>query len=223
MFNAGLLNGSLLNSSGGVVAPVDCYASAPGPLGAPAVTAYHDFTAALGDVVTTYAMDLIDGVGTAIRVPISSWQATLQTEVSNFVQCVIPACADWVTAINEAVTFVVYRRANLPDGTAVEYEMARAPLSQARFDRGPERYTCTISGYSTGFAVNEAPDATYDRTLFGIRSISTGQGTRVRCAIDWLLRPGHRVFAEDVSFIVGYINYYVPGFDGYMDVGDRNG
>ena len=40
---------------------------------------YHDFTATLGDVVTHYVMDL-DTPGGAVRVPISSWQATLQTD-----------------------------------------------------------------------------------------------------------------------------------------------
>lgn len=223
MFNLGLFNDGLLNDGGGgdPIPAIECYSSAPGPLGSPSVIAYHDFTGRLGDVVTTYVLDLLDAEDVAVRVPISSWQATLQTEGSNYVQCVIPACAEWVETINAATQFVIYRRAELPDGSAIEYEMARSPLEQARFDRGPERYTSTISGYATGFAVDEDPDPTYDRTLTGIRSISTGQGTRVRCSVDWLLRPGHRAFAEDVSFIVDYINYYVPGFDAYMDAGER--
>lgn len=214
----GVINGQEINGAGG---PQEAYIEIDSPLGAVTVLGFHDFSGAVGDLTTLYVLDMIDAEGAAVRVPIGSWQATLQTDVSSYVQCVIPACADWVGTISDSVEFVIYRRAVLPSGTALDYEMARAPLEQARFDRGPERYTCTISGYATAFAADEDPDAAYNRTLFGIRSISTGQGTRVRCAIDWLLRPGHRVFAEDVSFVVGYINYYVPGFDGYMDVGER--
>lgn len=213
----GIINGQEINGSG----DSNAYAEIGSPLGALSVLGYHDFSGAVGELTTRYVLDLIDAEGVAVRVPSSSWQATLQTDISSYVQCVIPACNDWVDTINEAVEFVVYRRAELPDGSVVEYEMARAPLEQARFDRGPERYTCTISGYSEAFAADEDPAPTFDRTLTGIRSISTGQGTRVRCSIDWLLRPGQRAFADDLDFVVGYINYYVPGFDGYMDVGTR--
>lgn len=197
-------------------------ASAPSVLSAAAAQVYHDFTGQLGDAVTLYVMDLITPTG-AVRVPISSWQATLQTGSSNYVQCVIPACLVWASAINTATEFVIYRKAVLTGGLALEYEMARAPATQVQFDRGPQRYTCTLSGYSTAFAEDLDPPAVFDRDLTGIRSISSGSGMRVRCAIDWLLRPGHRAYADGVPFVVGYINYYAPsGFDAYMDVGSRS-
>ena len=181
----------------------------------------NDFTTALGDVVTLYAMDLTTPSG-IVRVPISSWQATLQTSLSNYVQCVVPGAAPYVEAIGEATQFTIYRVAVLPSGLQLEYEMAAAPVQQARFDRGPSRYTCTISGYSPGFAPEEEPDAATDRTLNRIRSISSGQGgIRLRCEIDWLLRPSQRAFFDDGSFIVSYINYYVGAGDAYMDVGER--
>jgi hypothetical protein len=196
------------------------HAAAPGPLGLPSALLYNDFTGQLGDAVTLYVMDLITPTG-SVRIPISSWQATLQTGSSNYVQCVIPAVTMWASAINSATEFVISRRAVLPSGMALEQEMARAPAEQARFDRGPLRHTCTLSGYSTAFAANDNPPAVYDRALTGIRSISSGESNiRVRCAVDWLLRPGHRAFVDGVPFIVGYINYYAPsGFDSYMDVG----
>ena len=195
-------------------------ASAPSALGMPAIVAHHDFTGLLGDAVTLYVMDLITPTGT-VRIPISSWQATLQTGSSNYVQCVIPACTMWVSALNSATEFVISRRAVLSSGTAVEYEMARAPATTPQFDRGPQRHTCTLSGYTDAFAESEDPPAVYDRALTGIRSISSGSSYRVRCAVDWLLRPGHRAFVEDAPFVVAYINYYAPSeFDCYMDVGD---
>lgn len=202
--------------------PLACWSAAPSPLGAPTATAYHDFTGQLGDVITRYTMDLITPTGT-VRVPVSSWQATLQTGSSNYVQCVIPACTVWVGAILAATEFVISRRATLPNGAAIEMEMARAPADQAQFDQGPQRHTCTLSGYSDAFAEDLDPPATYDRTLAGVRSISTGEGNlRVRCAIDWLLRPGHRAYVNGTPFVVGYINCYAPsGFDAYMDAGSR--
>ncbi len=190
-------------------------------IGVVRVRAAHDFTGALGDATTRYVMDLLTPDG-AVRVPISSWQATLQTGSSNYVQCVVPACAPFVDAINTATEFVIYRRAEIPDGAAIEYEMARAPV-QAQFDRGPQRHTCTLSGYSPAFVADETPPAAYDRALVAVRSISSGQGgTRVRCAVDWLLRPGHRAFADGAPLVASYINYYSPSTgDSYMDVGER--
>ena len=197
------------------------FIAAPSMIGVVRVRAAHDFTGALGDATTRYVMDLLTPDG-AVRVPISSWQATLQTGSSNYVQCVVPACAPFIDAINTATEFVIYRRAEIPDGAAIEYEMARAPV-QAQFDRGPQRYTCTLSGYSPAFVADETPPAAYDRALVAVRSISSGSGgTRVRCAVDWLLRPGHRAFADGAPLVASYINYYSPSTgDSYMDVGER--
>lgn len=202
--------------------PMLATASAPTMLGAAQVLAYHDFTVGLGDVLTRYVLDLVTPTGT-VRVPMSSWQATLQTGRSNFVQAVVPAVLDWVTSINAATEFAIVRTASIPGGGVIEYEMARAPLGEARFDRGPNRYTCTLTGYSDGFAVDETPVAATDRTLQQVRSVSSGSGgVRVRCAIDWLLRPGQRALVDGVPFTVAYINYYVNGNDAYMDCGERN-
>lgn len=206
-------------SGGAAAVALEARSSAPSMLGAPAVLARHDFTGVLGDLVTLFVMDLVTPTGT-VRIPISSWQATLQTGSSNYVQCVIPACTMWVGAINSATEFVICRRAMLPDGTALEYEMARAPATSPQFDRGPERHTCTLSGYSDAFAASDNPPTIYDRSLAGVRSISSGSSYRVRCSVDWLLRPGHRAFVEGAPFVVKFINYYAPsGFDCYMDVG----
>jgi len=196
-------------------------ASAASPLGAARVALVHDFSVMLGDTVTHYVMDLTTP-GDAVRVPISSWQATLQTGASCYVQCVIPACLDWSEAINAADEFVVSRVADAPNAQ-IEYEMARSPIGQVSMARGPTNFTATVSGYAPAFAEDEDPPETYDRTLSDVRSVTTGTSpTRVRCAIDWLLRPGQRAYyADGASFVVRYINYYVPATgDAYMDVGE---
>lgn len=192
---------------------------APGPM----LSAWHDFTGLLGDVTSHYVMDL-DTPGGAVRVPVSSWQATLQAGLANYVQCVIPAASPFVSALETATAFTVRRRAVAPSGAAVEYVMATAPAQTVRFDRGPQRNTCTLSGYTPASApIGEAPPPSlYDRELVGVRSISSGAGgVRVRCSIDWTLRPGHRAFVEGAPFVVSYINYYVTGGDAYADVGER--
>ncbi len=202
--------------------PLAASASAPALLGGAAALAYHDFTGQLGDVTTRYVMDLVTPAG-ARRVPISSWQATLQTGSSNYVQCVVPACAPWVGDLAAATEFAICRRAVLPNGSAIEHEMARAPTLSLQFDRGPSRYTCTLSGYSDAFAADLDPPAATDRHLTGIRSVSSGSGNRrVRCAVDWLLRPGQRAWADGVPMVVDYINYYALAGDAYMDVGSRS-
>lgn len=202
--------------------PISGFTAAASPLGAPYAQAYHDFTAQLGDATTRYVMDLTTPGG-LVRVPISSWQATLQTGASNYVQCVVPAVADWVDSINAATAFTITRAATPAGGDTIEYEMASAPLEQIQLSQGPTNFSGTLSGYSTAFAEDEAPDSAYDRTLAGVRSVASGSsGYRVRCAIDWLLRPAQRAYLPDgASFIVSYINFYQPqGNDSYMDVGE---
>lgn len=193
------------------------------PLGGCSIVALVDFTGLLGSALSQYVMDLTTPSG-IVRVPVSSWQATLQAGLASYVQCVIPAATDYTDALEAATEFAVFRRAVTPGGVPVEYEMARAPAQTIRFDRGPQRNTCTLSGYTAASAPigTDPPPAAYDRELVGVRSISSGAGgVRVRCAIDWLLRPGHRAFVEGAPFVVSYINYYVTGGDMYADVGER--
>jgi hypothetical protein len=220
------------------------YSSAPGPLGAPAVLAehvqqaarialpsilaapsvlaLHDFTGAVQeDQSLFYVMDLITPGG-LVRAPISSWQATLQTEQANYVQCVVPACLPYVDHINAATAFRISRRARLQDGTFFEYVMAEAPLDNPSLAQGTGNYTATLSGYSPGLAIDEDPPESTGRTLQGVRTVFTQvSGLRVRCAVDWLLRPAQLAFVDGSSFVVAYINYYVSEGDQFMDVGER--
>jgi hypothetical protein len=195
-------------------------AAASSPLGTPAVLALHDFTASLGTAVSRYVMDLTGPDGT-VRVPISSWQATLRTDGSNYAQCVVPACAPYVDLLNAATSFAILRRVELPSGLFVEAQLASATGLALQQYRGPSRYTTTVSGYTPGFTADADPPASLNRTLTGIRSRSTSSGTgRARCDIDWLLTPGRRAIVDGDELLVDWINYYVNENDAFMDVGE---
>jgi hypothetical protein len=194
-------------------------------LGSGKAVVWHDFTNLVDETSELiYVMDLITPGG-LVRVPISSWQATLQTDAACYVQCVVPACTDWVDDIVTATEFVISRSARLTDGGAIEYEMARSPIAAGglSFAQGTRNHTATISGYPDALTASDSPPVVQDRTLTGVRTVtdSGGGSIRVRADIDWLLRPGMRAYYGATEILVDFINYYVPGNDQYMDVGER--
>ena len=199
--------------------------SVASPLGAGAAHLEHDFTDRLEAVgaVEFYVCDLVEG-SAVTRIPISSWQGTLQLDGSCYLQAVVPAAADFVAIINAlgpGAEFVISRCARLPDGAVVVSEMARSVIEERQLDQGPQRYTCTLSGYSAAMAapVGDGPPV---RVLRDLRSVSSGtSGVRVRCAIDWFLRPGAAAMAGALAIVPDWINYYVGGGDAYMDAGER--
>lgn len=189
------------------------------PLGS-SVQGVHDFSAAIGPVSTYYAMEFTGDP--IVRIPISSWQCTYRANQKTFLQAVIPAVETWVDVIadrRDVEEFVIRRGAALPDGAAIEYEMARAPIQVPAFNRGPFRWTCTLRGYAAAFVPGDAELYGDARVLRDIRSVSIVDNLRVRCAIDWLLRPGGLATADGQTFRVDYINYLVGNNDAYMDVG----
>ena len=196
--------------------------SAPSPLGNVRMVAINDFTGLLDPhQPDRYVMDLLVD-GARVRAPISSWQATLQTARANYVQAVIPAATPWIEAIQAAQHFAILRQSPAPSGDWIEHEMARAPLGQWTYDQGPQRATAMISGYVSVLDTGDTTASSYARPLPGLRSISISpSGVRARCAIDWLLRPGHRAIAGAQNFVVAYINYYVSANNAYCDVGER--
>jgi len=252
MLNGGAINSAALNA--GAAAPavesIEARVAVPSPLGAPNAVSIHSIGARVGIAgplgaalakawndslivippasTTVYTCDLVDGA-TVTRLPISSWQATIQTGAASYLQVVVPAAAGYADAIADGLAsgtaeIVVYRGARLSDGALIESEMARAPLSTATTDRGPGRYTATLSGYASAWTPDPDPPAVSSRTLQKIRSISTTNGLpRVRCAIDWLLQPGLTAVADDIEFAVGYINFYATSAgDTYCDVGQSS-
>lgn len=191
------------------------------PFGVPSALAWHDYSALLVGLSDLYFMELTGSP--AVRIPIASWQATQQIGRSQYLQAVVPGAAAWVDTITERqaahAEMVIYRSATLTGGLTMLAEMSRCPLRKVRYDRGATNYSATLSGYAA--AATAPVHATDAVALHEIRLISIDDNVRVRCAIDWQLRPGMDVSADDQGFEVAYINYYVTGTDAYMDVGDR--
>lgn len=202
----------------GLVSDVFGFASAPSPLAVGAAVATHDFYDVLSaDPRHFYTMQLQTPAG-AVRVPISSWQATLQVENASFVQCVVPAADQWVDELGDAESFVIFRRTTLIDGREIEAALASAPLQTLTFAQGGFNSTATLQGYVTDLALD--PDAPATPTLREVQTVFTyADGIRVRCAIDWQLRPGMTCYYGTTPVVVGYINYYVTQGQAYMDVG----
>ena len=192
-----------------------------GPLGTPSVLGWHDNSGAINsDGSARYLVDLVTPDGD-VRVPISSWQATLQTEAAQYVQCVVPACGTYVDDIGAATSFRISRELTLNDATTLEYQICEAPLQAAQFAQGTTNYTATLSGYIDAAPVLTWPPSSA-RTLLGARTVFTyTSGLRVRCAIDWLLQPGMSATYQSTTFTVAFVQYFVNGTDAYMDVGQR--
>lgn len=166
--------------------------------------------------------------GSLVELPISSWQATMQLGRQSYLQCVVPAAEQYIAAISEIADnaqLVVIRGARLEGGEAAEMDMMSVGLQQVTYQRGPFRSTVSLSGYRLiSFfeedPLNPAPENVRD--LLGVQAVSIQGGfPRVRCQIDWLLRPGMIAVFDEIEFLVAYINYYANSSQEYMDVGAR--
>lgn len=189
-------------------------------LNAPTDDEFVDWAAGVSILTTRtyYAMDIDDQTLPPIRIPISSWQATMQVGRSSFAQAVVPAAGQWESEIyaRSEGEFIIKRGAEFEDGTIQESVLARAPLQTIRRSQGPTNTTIVLSGYAL-----IAPATANIRTLQNIRQITNEPGIRVRCDIDWFLRPGQTATAGNEQFTVAYINYYANVGDQFMDVGER--
>lgn len=201
---------------------VDVYSAAPSPLGAPAIRGAVDWASSLGvdagqDI---YLLDVIAPGYDAIRIPISSWQATYNGgDSASFVQAVVPGVMDWIDALTDRAngTLIISGGKKFADGMIQVEEVIRASFDDARIDRGPFRATGTLSGYSN---LNASGVGT--RMLRNVRQKSTQGGKRrVSCELDLFLLPGMTVTDGEDTFIVGYINYFVNGTGKTCQVGER--
>lgn len=182
-----------------------------------AFTSRFDWAALLDPIVTQpyYACDVtVDGV--TRRIPISSWQASLKVGTS-YVQAVIPSIqnddSDWILS-GADVSFAVYKGARLSDGASREELIANAPADDPALSGGWLNKTLMLKGYTQ---LEDAPGTM--RELTGVQMM---MGDRVRCDIDFFLRPGQQAVALGRTITVGYINYYANDAQQYMDVGETS-
>lgn len=195
----------------------------PSPVGAPQALLVNDFTSLLDDVVERYELLLIDAIP-QVRIPISSWQGTLQVDREDYVQAVVPGYDDYAGDLAFAQTngheFEVIRYSFI-NGQRVNQLLARAPVQTVQVNEGPFRSTATISGYK---AANHSSTSITPVGLTGVRSFATtvGGAARFRSDIDWFLRPGQQVSHGARTITADYISYFVTtAGDSYMDVGSR--
>lgn len=202
----------------------------PSPLGAPRIYAINDWSGTVPRSAQIYYRGELRSGSTVLKLPISSWQATLQSGRSSYLQCVVPAAESYIddiTTLYDApgTTLVVVRGALRSDGSVSELDMASVPLEQIPYQRGAQRSTVTLSGYGTiEFDVvdAESPPSGSVRELSGVQTISADTtGTRARSEVDWLLKPGMIADAEGTTFQVSYINYYANAAQEFMDCGSR--
>lgn len=206
--------------------PIEALISVPGPLSAPRALSIVDWTKTVPRTAQIYYYARLRSGFISLDLPISSWQATLQSGRSSYLQCVVPAAAvyiDQITAISNNAQLAIIRGALFSDGERRELEMATVPLQDLPYQRGSQRETITLSGYGQiafdVLGIGDNPGLT--RNLSGIQTISTQGGTRVRASVDWMLRPGRVAVADGIEFVVSYINYYVNRNQEIMEVGER--
>lgn len=193
------------------------------PLGLYGVQGYG-FADASKLIAESPAQFVADLTGTPLRIPISSWQGTYQTDRPGYLQAVIPNSPDYEAAVANAITsgdeFVI-SRVFYVGGVAHYAEVARATVENASTYRGPYKATVVLAGYPARVA---APPAQVTRVLPNVRQwSSTSNGVyRARTDIDYYLRPGDVASVDGYDFTVTYITYYCPtGGDVYMDIGAR--
>ena len=182
---------------------------------------FHDFSSSINPITDQeyYACDIFSDGNHVMRLPITSWQATIQNDRASYVQAVVPAASDIVGLIADLPNseLLILKGVNRLGVTSVlESEMARSPIQTVSYQEGPTNQTLTISGYS-----RYSPTTPSTRELKNLRSISSGSSLRVRASIDWFLRPGDTATFRSKSMTVAYINYYVNRSDQFMDVGER--
>jgi hypothetical protein len=191
-------------------------------LGTAKVRIYNDFTGAVDPASPlVYVADMVTPTG-VVRVPTSSWQATLQLDSSCYGQAVLPAAFELADAIGTATEVIILRQARLRTGGTVEQMMLRFPVETRSLAQGARNYTATLAGYFDAFPGESNLPDNLTRSLQGVRSVTEdGGGIRIRADVDWLLRPGMSARYGATELNVSFINYYVPGNDQFMDIGER--
>lgn len=163
-----------------------------------------------------YSLDLEAAPDPALRLPISSWQATLRHTRPSYVQCVVPAAIALVDAV--MARFEADARLVIVRHGSTETPVLSVPLDPPQYHRGPQRATLTLSGYEDH---TFADTSTY--LMQGMRLLSLTPTTRrVRAPLDDSVRPGMVAQAPDWAFVIDWINFYASSRDRYMDFGEQS-
>lgn len=152
-----------------------------------------------------------------LRVPMSSFQATMRLTGKSFLQAIVPAGDAVLPALEYGAPMQVqlgYYYPSVDEFSDLE-TIAQAPLQQIRSDEGATRYTLTLSGY--GVLPKAAPR---QRELRDIQTRSINQGVRrIRCSVDMLLRPGsYAIDGDGATIEVGQVQYFVNASSAAMEV-----
>lgn len=207
-------------------AAAGAFVAVPSPLGAPSLAAAVDFHDQIEGMPVYAFVDLVMEDDSLVRIPVGSWNATIQLDDKCYMRCSVPApTSQQIDDIGAAVEFIVtiqtFTRAG---GNAVTKEIGRAPVQTVQSDQGGTNHSLQISGYFDAYpALAEQVEAFY-RPQRGVRLVSTQPNTvRVRASYDWIVVPGNvATFSDGAGQLeVAYINWYGQDGDRYIDIGSR--
>lgn len=218
-----LVHGPLLSTAARIRGEQPPFAmlAVPGPLGAPAPLLLHDFSAAFSFGVVPRFRGYLVGAFGDLCVPISSCQGTLRLDADGYLQMVVPNAMAYESELLAAESFRV-TMAGVFGGVPIEIVIAEADMAGGGVSLayGAHSHSATVSGLPAAHVGPTAGDG-LRRSLTGVRATFTASGSaRVRCDIDWLLRPGYTAVTSGLEFETGYVNFYMSAEgDSFMDVG----
>ena len=243
-----LRDGSVPTAEASLTPGYPSYILLPNPIGQAALVARSNYAGQLAaidaapDHPKRYAMSDVTTAATAgypggglyprwicevdsdpvLRVPVSSFSATVQTGRSQYLQAAVPNAGDYMADLTAAVAaadyFGIYRL-DLLDGIEIKTQIARAPLQYADPSQGPTNYSVNLSGYAAAADEPETPETI---TLpVAMTLAATGGRQRLRCPIVFNLYPGDTVEYGAASFTADYLSYYVNETQAYIDLGER--
>lgn len=152
-----------------------------------------------------------------LRVPMSSFQATVRLRNKSFLQVIVPNGGDYLESMKYGELMSVQMGHYYPskDEFGALKTIAQAPIEQIRSDQGATRYTVTLAGYD-----DFTPPKPKEIALEGVQTRSVDQGVRrVRANMNIDLRPNHlAVDSDGTVFGVGQIQYFVNSLSSGMEV-----
>jgi hypothetical protein len=167
-----------------------------------------------------------------IIAPISSFQCTLRPSderASSYFQVVIPNGDLYISRIRQMIMaditrFSVERFAQFSRGQGAGILIALAQVKDVTYNQGPTNATITLQSWDRYESFSDYPENNAIH-IKSPMSVSISGGYRVRCAIEWWIRPGVIAFVDHPvipnPFLVEWVNMYVNADTEYMDIGGR--